>query len=33
MKMKKLEWNYEEGEGAVIFTTAFMTADRLVQLD
>ena len=33
MNMGKLEWNREEGEGIVLFSEKFMTADRVTQLD
>jgi hypothetical protein len=33
MNMGKLEWNPEDGEGFVLFSTKFITSDRIVQLD
>ncbi len=33
MNMGKLEWSGEEGEGIVLFSPSFLTADRIVQLD
>ena len=33
MNMGKLEWNPEDGEGVVLFSTKFITSDWIVQLD
>ena len=33
MNMGKLEWSDEEGEGIVLFSSKFIAADRITQLD